>query len=180
MIGFELGFDGDWFRNVAAIATTVIGAVLLVPAFQVRLTVAGGPVSDWVDQSFGGSSKSGLAGQFGVGLLLGAVWSPCVGPTLGATSVLAAQGEHLGAVALTMLVFGLGAGLPLVLFGSVSRQFLLRWRGSLSGAGKTMKLALGLFFAVVGLLILTGLDKSLETWLVQISPRRLTAVTTRF
>ena len=39
--------------------------------------------------------RTGLAGQASVGLLLGAVWSPCVGPTLGAASILAAQGRIL-------------------------------------------------------------------------------------
>src|SRR5258708_1652562 len=80
---------------------------------------------------FGGFSKLGLSGQFGVGLLLGTVWSPCVGPTLGAASVLAAQGKNLGAVALTMLIFGLGAGLPLMLFGSMSRHLFLPCRAAL-------------------------------------------------
>ena len=53
-----------------------------------------------------------------VGLLLGAVWSPCVGPTLGAASLMAARGENLGQVALTMLAFGIGAGLPLAALGA--------------------------------------------------------------
>ena len=64
-----------------------------------------------IDRRFGGRAGAGLPGQFGLGLLLGAIWSPCVGPTLGAASVLAAKGENLGQVALTMLVFGIGAGL---------------------------------------------------------------------
>jgi cytochrome c biogenesis protein CcdA len=179
-IGFTLGYDDSWFRNIAAIGMILIGTVLLVPSFQLRVAFVGGPMSDWVDQRFGGFSKSGLSGQFGVGLLLGAVWSPCVGPTLGAASVLAAQGKNLGAVALTMLIFGLGAGLPLMLFGSVSRQLLLRWRGGLSATSKTMKQALGLFLIVIGLLIVTGLDKSLETGLVELSPQWLTNITTRF
>ena len=115
-------------------------------------------MSDWVDQRFGGFSKSGLGGQFGVGLLLGAVWSPRVGPTLGAASLLAAQGRDLGAVALTMLIFGIGAGLPLVLFGSMSRQLLLRWRGGMSTAGTAMKQALGLLLIVIGMLVVTGLE----------------------
>ena len=64
---------------------------------------------------------SGLAGQFAVGLLLGAVWSPCVGPTLGAASLLASQGKDLPQVALTMVVFGIGAAVPLILLGLLSR-----------------------------------------------------------
>ena len=45
----------------------------------------------------GPSSIAGLPGQFGVGLLLGAVWSPCVRPTLGAASLLVSQERDLTA-----------------------------------------------------------------------------------
>jgi cytochrome c-type biogenesis protein len=179
-IGFGMGLDGDAFRLVAAVMMIVIGGILVVPPLQTRLAAAGGPIGNWADQSFGGFSTAGLKGQFGVGLLLGAVWSPCVGPTLGAASVLAAQGKDLGAVGLTMLVFGLGAGLPLLLLGSMSRQLLLRWRGGMSTAGKSLKQALGIFLIAIGLLIVTGIDKILETKLVDVSPQWLTNITTRF
>jgi cytochrome c-type biogenesis protein len=158
----------------------LIGTVLLVPPLQLRAALIGGPISDWVDQSFGGFSKLGLGGQFRVGLLLGAAWSPCVGPTLGAASVFAAQGKNLGAVALTMLTFGLGAGLPLVLLGAMSRELLLRWRGRMSATSKAIKQTLGLFLIAIGLLVVTGLDRSLEAGLVDISPQWLTNITTRF
>jgi cytochrome c-type biogenesis protein len=179
-IGFALGYDAGWFRDIAAIGMILIGAVLLVPPLQLRVALIGGPISDWVDRSFGGFSKSGLGGQFGVGVLLGAAWSPCVGPTLGAASVFAAQGKNLGAVALTMLTFGLGAGLPLVLLGAMSRELLLRWRGGMSATSKAMKQALGLFLMAIGVLVVTGLDRSLEAGLVEVSPQWLTNITTRF
>ncbi|MFD0938212.1 cytochrome c biogenesis protein CcdA, partial [Methylobacterium trifolii] len=82
-VGFSLGLDSGLFRAGAAILLVLIGLVLIVPAAQTRLAVAAGPVSDWTENRFGGFSTAGLGGQFGVGLLLGAVWSPCVGPTLG-------------------------------------------------------------------------------------------------
>ena len=179
-IGFGLGLDGDVFRLVAAAMMIVIGGILAVPPLQTRLAAAGGPIGNWADQSFGGFSTGGLKGQFGVGLLLGAVWSPCVGPTLGAASVLAAQGKDLSAVSLTMMAFGLGAGLPLLLLGSMSRQLLLRWRGGMSTAGKSLKQVLGIFLIVIGLLIVTGIDKIVETKLVEVSPQWLTSITTRF
>ena len=103
-----------------------------------------------------------------------------MGPTLGAASLLAAQGKDLGAVALTMLIFGIGAGLPLVLFGSMSRQLLLRWRGGMLAGGSVIKQALGLFLVVIGLLVVTGLDRSVEAGLVEASPQWLTNITTRF
>lgn len=114
-IGFGIGLDMDFFRGFAAILLVTIGVILALPVLQTRLAVAAGPVSNWTEQRFGGFSTSGLGGQFSLGLLLGAVWVPCVGPTLGAASLLASQGENLGQVALTMLVFGFGAGIPLAL-----------------------------------------------------------------
>jgi cytochrome c-type biogenesis protein len=99
-IGFSIGLDAGIFRTTAAILMMGIGVVLLVPTFQVRLAGAGGPVANWTEEYFGGFSTSGLKGQFGVGLLLGAVWSPCVGPTLGAASILAAQSKDLPQVGL--------------------------------------------------------------------------------
>jgi hypothetical protein len=46
--------------------------------------------------------------------------------------------------------------------------------------GRGLKAALGLILVVTGLAILTGLDKALETALVDASPAWLTALTTRF
>jgi cytochrome c-type biogenesis protein len=180
-IGFAIGLDGDAFRAVAAAMMIALGVVLLVPALQTRVSAAGGPLSDRLNAAFGGAGASGgLFGQFGVGLLLGAVWSPCVGPTLGAASILAARGEDLLAVAATMGVFGLGAAAPLLVLGHLSRQAFTRWRAPLLAAGKRLKQAMGLLFVALGAMIVTGVDKSLEAALVAASPEWLTALTTRF
>ena len=179
-IGFAIGLDTDVFRAISAFFLIAIGIVLLVPRLQQQFAVAAGPVGSWVDERFGGFSATSLWGQFGLGVLLGAVWAPCVGPTLGAASILAAKGEDLGQVALTMLVFGIGAALPLMVLGFVSREAMMRWRGRLMEAGKGGKMLLGALLLAVGLLIATGADKQLETFLVDISPQWLTNLTTRY
>ncbi len=179
-IGFAVGLDAGLFRTAAALLLVGIGGLLMLPSLQARLAVAAGPVGTWTEERFGGFSTSGLSGQFGVGLLLGAVWSPCVGPTLGAASVLAARGESLGAVVLTMLAFGIGAALPLLGLGLLSRDALMRWRNRMMATGRGLKGVLGMLLVGAGLLILTGLDKRLESWLVDVSPEWLTALTTRF
>ncbi len=155
-IGFAIGLDTGVFRMAAAVMLVLLGLVLMLPVLHARVAAAGGPLSNWTEQRFGGFSPNGLRGQFGVGLLLGAVWSPCVGPTLGAASVLAAQGENLGAVALTMLAFGVGAGLPLIALGMLSRARLMSLRNRMMSAGQGFKTALGGFLVAVGVLILTG------------------------
>jgi cytochrome c-type biogenesis protein len=179
-IGFSIGLDGDVFRKSAAILLLCLGVVLMVPSFQTRLSALAGPAGNWANQRFGGFSPTGLQGQFAVGLLLGMIWSPCVGPTLGAASILAAQQEHLGQVALTMVLFGLGAALPLLLLGVLSRETFRRWRGQLTSAGSGFKAALGMLLVVVASSLLLGFDKSIETVLVAASPEWLTNLTTRF
>ena len=125
-------------------------------------------------------SPAGLGGQFVVGLVLGTIWSPCVGPTLGAASVLAAQGRDLGSVAAVMAAFGVGAAVPLVLVGSLSREAMKRWRGRMMGAGQAGKYVLGAGALLVAALILTGWDKALEAALVRASPEWLIDLTSRF
>jgi cytochrome c biogenesis protein CcdA len=179
-IGFQLGFEGGFFRALGACVMVAIGLILALPALQARATLALAPVSNWVEGRFGQSAAVSASGPFGVGLLLGAVWSPCVGPTLGAASLLASRGTDLGAVALTMAAFGLGAALPLLALGLLTRATLSRWRDQLLTTGKFAKQGMGLAFILIGMLILTGLDKALETRLVEISPLWLTALTSRF
>jgi cytochrome c-type biogenesis protein len=179
-VGFAAGLDTGVFRTISAILLIGVGLVLLVPKLQEQFALAAAPVSNWAGSYTDNFTPGGLGGQFGLGLLLGAVWSPCVGPTLGAASVLAAKGEYLGQVALTMLAFGVGAALPLMLLGFVSREAMMRWRGRLMETGSIGKTLLGLLLVAVGVLVATNLDKRLETILVDASPAWLTELTTRF
>ena len=179
-IGYSIGLDGDRLRYVAATLMISIGVVLLVPRLQAQLAAAGAPLQTWSDRRFGGSPRSGIAGQVSVGLLLGAVWSPCVGPTLGAASILAAQGRDLGAVGATMLSFGLGAGLPLAALGLLSREAVLRWRSRMMSGGARARAAFAMLLVTSGVLVVSGLDKRIETLVVDHSPQWLTDLTSRF
>lgn len=179
-IGFAIGLDGWIFRSAAGGLLIVVGATLAVPFLQERFAVVAGPAGQWAQSQFGAFSPAGLPGQFGVGLLLGAVWSPCVGPTVGAAAVLASQGKDLAQVAATMVIFGFGAALPLVLIGLVSREATLRLRSRLLATGGKMRIALGGILIAVGLLTLTGLDKAIEAALISVSPAWLIQLSTRF
>jgi cytochrome c biogenesis protein CcdA len=178
--GFSIGLDQTVFRAVAATLLVTVGAVLLLPQLQLRIATATGPVSGWAQSRIDGLNGAGIGSQFALGFLLGAVWTPCVGPTLGAASVLAARAENLLGVAVTMGVFGIGAALPLVAIGLMSRATLARWRSRMLAAGSGGKTVMGGILVLVGILVLTGFDKRLEAVLVDLSPAWLTALTTRF
>ncbi len=179
-VGFAIGLDADVFRFVAALLLVAVGTVLVLPMLQVRLAVAAGPAVNWAEQRLASVSTSGPGGQFALGLILGAVWIPCVGPTLGAASILAASGVDFGMVFLTMLAFGLGAALPLALLGLASRELLLAWRTRLTQAGKGLRAVLGVVLMIVGIAILSGIDKEIEAALVAAAPEWLVDLTTRY
>ena len=179
-LGTTIGLDAGVLRQGAAVLLVAFGLLLLSVRAQARFAHAASGVSAVGDGLLARITGTGWRGQFAVGLVLGIVWSPCVGPTLGAASTLAAQGSHLPQIALLMLVFGLGAGTPLVVIGSLSREAMQRVRGRLLAAGQRGRWLLGGVILLLGLMILTGWDKAFEAWAVEHSPDWLTLLTTRF
>ncbi len=179
-IGYSIGLDSGAFRLLGAFVLMAIGTILLVPRLQEEFAILASPVGNLAQNQFGSTERAGLSGQFALGLLLGLVWSPCVGPTLGAASVLASQGKDLGIVAAAMLAFGIGTAVPLLLLGLLSRETMMAWRGRLMDTGKSGKLVLGGILLSLGLVIATGFDKRLEATLVDLSPAWLTALTTQY
>ncbi|MEW9900890.1 cytochrome c biogenesis CcdA family protein [Chitinivorax sp. PXF-14] len=178
--GAAIGIDASLFRNVGAAILGLLGLVLMSASLQQRFASATSGIGDAGNNFISRLNLNGLRGQFAIGLALGVVWSPCVGPTLGAAVVLASQGAHLPQVALLMGIFGIGAAMPVVGLAYLSRAAMMKVRGKLMQAGKTGKIVLGVVMVSIAALILTGADKPLEAWLVDMSPAWLTALTTRF
>ncbi len=177
-LGVSLGLDQEVLRNIAAGMLLMFGVILLSSYLQERFAGATSGLSGAGQTLLSKITLNGLAGQFVLGLLLGVVWSPCVGPTLGAAIGLASQGQDLAQVSMVMALFGIGAGLPLVVLGLLSRQAMAKMRGSLMTAGKYGKQILGGVMLVLGILILTGADKAFETWVLDVAPQWLVNLTT--
>ena len=179
-IGFAIGLDDEALRLAGGLIMLAVGAVLVVPHLELAFAGVAAPLSNWANERTAPFEGAGIWGQATLGGLLGVVWSPCVGPTLGAASALAAQGDNLVSVALVMAAFGLGAASALAALGYGARALISRHRGALNAIGKYGKRFLGWALVVVALLIVTGLDRAIETTLVELSPAWLTELTTRY
>lgn len=177
-IGARLGLDSELLAPVFGSLLLLFGAVMLISWLRHRFELVLAPIANWGAPRSGAGQGRGLAGQFGSGALLGLVWSPCVGPTLGAASLLASQGKDLIGVAGAMTAFGIGAAIPLLVFGMLSRAAMVRARGSLITSGEWGRRLMGGGMLVIGLLVLTGLDHRVETALLDASPLWLTNLTT--
>jgi cytochrome c-type biogenesis protein len=169
-IGFAIGLSGDLFRTISAILLVLLGLALVSSTIQARLGFAAGGLSGAGDRFIRRLSPTGVTGQFVVGLLLGLIWSPCVGPTLGAASVLAAERKDLGSVAAVMFAFGVGTTLPMLAVAVLSRTALSRWRQRMLSAGHLGKVSMGICAIAIGTMILTAVDRNVETTLVNESP----------
>jgi len=178
VFGSRLGVDPDQVRAVGAVILALAGAFLLLPKLQDRVAAAASPLIAWAGDRQQRFDNGGLWSQAAIGGLLGLVWSPCVGPTLGAAIALAAQGQQLSAVALTMAAFATGIAVVLLAVGLLGRTLFARVRGGLASKGKAGKAALGGIVLLVGVLILSGLDRIIEAEFVLAAPDWLVELTT--
>src|SRR6516165_6656181 len=179
-LGLGIGIDPAAFRLGAAALMLIMGVVLLIPALQSRFALVAAPLTvhgQALRQRL--QSATGVGGQFALGVLLGAIWSPCSGPTLGAAIGLAGQSETVGRAALVMGVFSLGAATPIVALAYGSRQAIFARRDVLARASRLAKPLIGGALVGVGAFVLTGFDKVVEASLTSAMPGWLVTVTTR-
>ena len=179
-LGFAVDIDSGAIRIVAAGLMVAFGAVLVSEQLQRLFARLAGPLTGGANGLLARMSGEGLAGQFLLGVLLGAVWSPCAGPTLGAAIGLAAQSGSAAQAAAVMVLFSLGATTPMLALAYGSRQALAQRRAKLARLGTLAKPVLGAGLLLVGLLIVSGLDKVIETRLTDTMPPWLVNLTTRF
>ena len=168
--GHLLSVGPDAVNRTAAVAMMLFGVVLLVPRAQTMLATLVAPFASRANERIDDRERAGVAGQFGVGVLLGAVWSPCVGPTLGGAIGLAASGEGLGQAAVTMFAFGVGVSTVLLALAYGSRQAVSARREKLAAWMPWAKPLMGATLLVVGVAILFHIDRMIEGWLLDQMP----------
>ncbi|MCQ3830304.1 sulfite exporter TauE/SafE family protein [Microbulbifer elongatus] len=165
----NLGLDPVAYRNFAAVLLILVALTLLFPQLGTWLSGQLSRLTGRFGNSSGGDHTT-AGGQFLVGALLGLVWLPCVGPTLGAAIALASVGHQIPLAFVVMFAFGIGTAAALLAAAYVSGKLLDRWRGNIMTNADRGKKILGALLLVLGLMVLTGLDKVLEAFALGILP----------
>ncbi|MFH0919162.1 MAG: cytochrome c biogenesis CcdA family protein [Fibrobacterota bacterium] len=96
-----------------------------------------------------GGKRSG----FLMGLILGLIWIPCVGPMLSSVLTLVAAEKQIAKGIVLLLVYSAGFSLPMLAAGYASQFFRNRLRG-LGRHPQIVSIASGLILIVLGLFIL--------------------------
>lgn len=172
--GQSLGLSEDSVVNAGAVLMIGFGLILLVPRFSARFATATAGVSARADAGLDTVDRSGLAGQFTGGLLLGAVWSPCIGPTLGGAISLASQGQSLVWAGAVMASFALGVSSIMLALGYGARGAIQRRQAWMRRLAQKSRPILGAVFIATGAAILLKLHHFAEGWLLDTLPYWLT------
>ncbi len=194
LLAGSVGLDTDQVRMASAVLLIAFGLAMMIPQAKEWFARLVSPLADRASALGTGLSGSGTVAAGGggaapagsgmlralaMGMLLGFVWTPCSGPLLASTLTLAASGGALKAAG-TLGVFGLGAAIPLISVGYLSRAALNRLRAWVIAHGSRAQQVMGALLVLVGLLVLLGGDKALETALNRWLPSSWLSLTTRF
>jgi len=115
------------------------------------------------------TKEEGLFGALTLGMSLGIVWIPCVGPILGSILAYVAVHGNFMYGSLLLFVYSIGVGIPMLIIAysgkSVSKK--IKW---FSIHGTLIKKISGIALILVGLMILFEIDKYLQTVLLPYFP----------
>jgi cytochrome c biogenesis protein CcdA len=166
-IGVATGYLGllapDTLRAPAFVTIIAFGAVMadddlheLYSRYASRASGVAAGLS-----SFDGGSRP-LVGGFVIGLGLGVLWLPCVGPVLGAVLAYASTTDSVTQSGLMLASYGVGFGLPLLgvaYGGKVAGGRLLDRMPGLDTTTHVRRLA-GYLLVLSGVGLLFGLDRA--------------------
>ena len=168
--GRAVGLNANDIAQVGAVLMILFGLVLLVPQASAIFSTATAGFAARADSGLDEVDRGSLTGQFLGGMLLGAVWSPCVGPTLGGAISLASQGESLLRATAIMLFFALGISTSILALGYGARSALQKRQAAMRRFAAAARPLLGAIFVAVGLMLFFKWHYFIESWLLDIMP----------
>ncbi|WP_335085631.1 cytochrome c biogenesis CcdA family protein [Nostoc sp.] len=171
LAGSLIGVTSAWFtglanllRNGAIALLLFLGLLAIFPTWSYRIFTYI-PVGNWAKKP----PRIGLMGEFWLGTQLGLLWTPCAGPVLGGILVLAAVNHQVAGAFWLLVVYGIGAGLPLlaIAYGGrvLSKQML-----NLRSHSAVLQRVGGVAIAATAIAILLGWDVQIQLWLAPFFP----------
>lgn len=111
----------------------------------------------------------GYLGTVVVGIAFGAGWTPCLGPTLGAILLMAANETQLARGITLLSAYSLGLAVPFLLAAFGIERFLAFFQRFRAHIGTVNRIA-GALLVVVGVLMFTGWFTTLAAMLQPLTP----------
>lgn len=170
-----LGVSADSLRAFSIIVVFLFGLSLLAPRIKVVLeklfSKLAGHFSIRKTQG-----QSDIIEGFLIGMSLGLVWTPCVGPILASVISLALSGDVNGSAVLITLAYAVGTALPMLGVMIGGRELLQKNQWLLANTGKIQK-AFGVLMIVTATALATNTDRKFQTYILETFPNYGTGLT---
>ncbi len=172
-----IGISPDALRIAAVVLLVLFGVVMLVPALGKWFEAATG----WIANRGAGAPKpaarrAGFWMGVPVGLTLGLVWTPCVGPIMASVASLALTQRVDGGAVFITLAYTLGTSVPMLAVMLGGRALLNRVPGLARNAAKIQK-GFGAVMIAVGVAIGFGWDRQFQAAVLKAFPSYGTGLT---
>ncbi|MFC7299524.1 cytochrome c biogenesis CcdA family protein [Herminiimonas aquatilis] len=116
-----------------------------------------------------GTSDHGNLGGFLLGMSLGAVWTPCAGPVLASILVLVAKAQDIGWSATLLILYAIGAGIPMLII-AYGGQFITTRVRILARHTHRLQQVFGVLILLTGLAIYFQYDVLIYASLADLFP----------
>lgn len=167
------GLSADVLRLTAVVVIALSGISLLVPAFQVAVEKFFSRLTALAPKQ---NTNDGFLSGVLVGMSLGLIWTPCVGPILASIITLAATSSvGLNAVIIT-LSYAIGTAVPLLAITMGGRSLLTSHPWLLANTPRIQK-AFGVLMLVTAVAIYNSWDRSFQTYILDKFPAYGTGLT---
>ena len=165
------GIDPDTLRIVSVVVISVFGLSLLVPKLQtVFEQVASSIVSlGQKGQQTAATVRSDFVAGILVGISLGLLWTPCVGPILASIISLALTGTVTGTAAIITLAYASGTAIPMLAITYGGRELLAKTPWLTQNTPLIQKI-FGVLMIATALAIAGNLDRKLQTYILDVFP----------
>lgn len=161
----------DSLRSIAILFIIGMGAVLFDDDINMEFMKLTGSITQGLKRNFSFLDKyssnmpeGSLLGGFFLGMSLGVLWIPCVGPILGAVLAFVASVGNTSYGAWMLFVYSVGMSLPMLSIAYYGKKVTNRYQW-FSRNGELLKKLSGLVLIVIGIMLLFGIDKLIIKWL---------------
>ncbi len=170
------GLDANILRVVAVAIVAFFGLSLIITPLQVFVEKLFSPLANLASKKQGAENQEGFWPGVILGISLGLVWTPCVGPILAAIIALAAT-SAVGATAVAiMLAYAIGTSIPLFAI-TVGGRRLLETHPWLLKNSQSIQKAFGVLMLVTALAIYLGWDRQFQAYILTKFPSYGTGLT---
>jgi cytochrome c-type biogenesis protein len=165
--GSLLGFAASWIPDVADGLRSIAILILLVIGLLCIFPQWGDQFFRYFSINFSIPTRLGLVGEFWLGTQLGLLWTPCAGSVLASILLLAAVQHQPFSAFRMLLIYGLGAAIPLLILAYGGRYWGRRLLQLRSYSGKIHRIG-GIIIVSTAIAILLGIDVWLQLWIASL------------